>query len=80
MSDGFPSLFCADAILSHGEVDEVADRFLVSPLVSGSGHKTIGVRTRLPQEPRALWTMMRVGRSMVVPGSDGGRLGCSRRR
>jgi len=75
MSDGFPSLFCADAILSHGEVDEVADRFLVSPPVSGRGHKTVEVRTQLTQEPRALWTMMMVGQSIVVPGPDGGRQG-----
>jgi hypothetical protein len=39
MSDGSLSRSCADAILSHGEVVEVAGRFLVSSLVSGRGHR-----------------------------------------
>ena len=75
MSHGFPWRSCADAILSHGEVVEVAGRFLISPLVSGRGHKMCEFRTRLPREPRALWTVMRVGQSTVVPGPDGGRPG-----
>lgn len=80
MSDGFPSRSCADAILSHGEVVEAAGRSLVSLLVSGRGHKKGEVRTRLSRYPMALWTVMRVGQSTVVPGPDGGRPGCSRRR
>jgi hypothetical protein len=75
MSDGSPSRSCADAILSHGEVDEDEDRFPSVRLVSGRSHKTVEVRTRLPQEPRALWTVMRVGLSMVVLGPDGRRRG-----
>ena len=80
MSDGFPSRSCADAILSRGEVDEDEDRFPPVRLVSGRGHKTVEAQTRLSREPRALWTMMRVGQSMVVLGPDGGRSGRSRRR
>jgi hypothetical protein len=45
MSDGFPSGFCADAILSHGEADEGEDRFLASSLVSGRGHMMCEFRT-----------------------------------
>ena len=75
MSDEFPSLSCADAILSHGEVDEDAGRFPASFLVFGRGYKRGEVRTQLTQEPRALWTVRRVGQSIVVPGSDGGRPG-----
>jgi hypothetical protein len=71
MSDGFPSLSCVGAILSRDEVDEDAGRFPVSHLVSCRGHKTVEVRTRLPPESRVLWTMMRVGLSLVVLGSDG---------
>lgn len=54
MIDGFPSRSCATVILSHGEVVEVAGRYLVSPPVSGRGRKTDEVRTRLTQELRAL--------------------------
>jgi len=75
MSDGFPSLSCADVILSHGEVVEVGGRFPAFVLVSCKGRRTGEVRTRLTQEPRALWTMTRVGQSNVVPGLDGGRSG-----
>jgi len=75
MSDGFPSRSCAGAILSRDEVDEVADRFSASFLVSGKGRRTGEVRTRLTHEPRALWTMMRVGLWIVVLGSDRGRPG-----
>jgi hypothetical protein len=75
MSDGFPSRSCVDAILSHGEVGADADRFPASVLVFGRGHKTVEVRTRLTQKPRALWTMMRVGLWIVVPGPDEGRPG-----
>jgi hypothetical protein len=80
MSDGFPSRSCVDAILSHGEVGADADRFPASVLVFGRGRKTNEVRTRLTHEPKALWTMMRVGLWIVVQGSDRGRPGCSRRR
>jgi hypothetical protein len=75
MSDGFPSRSCVDAILSHGEVGADADRFPASVLVFGRGHKTVEVRTRCVRESRALWTVMRVGQSIVVPGPDGGRPG-----
>jgi len=54
MSDEFPSRSCAGASLSRGEVDTVAGRFLISPQVSGRGHKMCENRTRLSQEPRAL--------------------------
>ncbi len=80
MSDGFPSGSCADAILFHGEVVEAAGRFPGFPLVSGKGHTMCECRTRLPRELKVLWTMMRVGRSIVVPEPDGGRSGCNRRR
>jgi hypothetical protein len=80
MSDGFPSGSCVDVILSHGEVVEAGGRFPASPLVSGKGRKTGGVRTRLPRELKVLWTMMRVAQLIVVPGSEGGRSGCSRWR
>jgi hypothetical protein len=80
MSDGFPSRSCAAAILSHGEVVEAAGHSLTSLLVSGRGHKTGEVRTRCDRELKALWTMMRAGLSIVVPGSDGGRLGRPRER
>jgi hypothetical protein len=72
MSHGFPSHSCADAILFHGEVVEVGDRFPASVLVSCRGHKPGEDRIRCAWESRALWTMMRVGQSIVVPGSDGG--------
>ncbi len=75
MSDGFPSVACAGAILSHGEVDEGEDRSPPVRLVFGRGRRTDEVRTRLTREPRALWTMMRVGQSIVVPGPDGERPG-----
>ena len=75
MSDGFPSSSCADAILSHGEADEDEDRSLPVRLVSGRGHKTDEGRTRWSRETRALWTVMRVGLWIVVPGPDGERLG-----
>ena len=75
MSDGFPSRSCADVILSHGEVVEAAGRFLASALLFCRGHKTVEVQTHLTQEPRALWTMMRVGQSIVVLGADGERPG-----
>ena len=54
MSDGFPSHSCAAAILSDGEAVEAAGRFLIFPLVSGRGRKTVEVRTRLSKEPMAL--------------------------
>ena len=67
MSDGFPSRSYVDAILSRDEVDEDEDRSLPVSLISGRGHKMFEVLTRLSQELRVLWTMMRVGRSIVVP-------------
>jgi hypothetical protein len=75
MSDGFPSHSCADAILSHGEVVEVGGRFPASVLVFCRGHKTVEVQTHLTQEPRVLWTMMRVEQSIVVLEPGGGRSG-----
>jgi hypothetical protein len=75
MSHGFPSHSCADEILSHGEVVEVGDRFPAFVLVSCRDHKPGGDRIRCARESKALWRAMRVGRSIVVPGSDGGRLG-----
>ena len=73
MSDGFPSRSCVDAILSHGEVGADADRFPPVRLVSGRGRRTGEFRTRCARGSRALWTVMRVGLSIVVPGPDGGR-------
>ena len=70
MSDGFPSRSCADASLFHGEVDVDADRFPASVPVFGRGRKMDEVRTRLTQESRALWTVTRVGRSIVVLEQD----------
>jgi len=75
MSDGFPSRSCADVILSHGEVVEDAGRFPASVLVSCRGHRMCEARTRCDWESRALWRMMRVGQSIVVPGPDGERSG-----
>jgi hypothetical protein len=77
MSDGFPSRSCADAILSHGAVVEVGGRFPASDLVFCRGHKTVEVQTHLTQEPRVLWTMMRVGLWIVVLGPEGERPGCN---
>ena len=70
MSDGFPSRSCADAILFHGEVVEVAGHFLVWPLVFGRGHKTGEVRIRCDLELRVLWIVMREGQSIVVLRPD----------
>ena len=75
MSDGFPSRSCADAILSRGEVDEDEGRFLPVRLASGRDRKNREAQTRLIQELRALWTGMRVGQSIAVPGPDKGRPG-----
>ena len=75
MSDGFPSGSCADVILSRGEAVEVGGRFPASVPVFCRGRKMVEVQTHLTQEPRALWTMMRVGQSIVVLGADGGRPG-----
>jgi hypothetical protein len=75
MSDGFPSRSCADAILSRDEVDEDEDRSLPVRLIPGRGHKTGEVLTQLTQEPRALWTAMRVGQSIVELVPHGGRPG-----
>jgi hypothetical protein len=75
MSDGFPSRSCADAILSHGEVDEDEDRSPPVRLVFCRGHRTGEVQTRLTQESRVLWTVRRVELWIVVPGPDGERPG-----
>jgi hypothetical protein len=75
MSDGFPSRSCAGAILSHGEVVEVAGRFLVWTLVFGRGHKTFEVRTRSSRGLKVLWTVMKAGQSTVVQEPDGRRSG-----
>jgi hypothetical protein len=80
MSDGFPLRSCVDVFLSHGEVVEVGDRFLASVLVSGRDHRTGEGPTRRNPELKVLLIAMRVGQSMVVPGLDGGRSKCSRRR
>ena len=75
MSDGFPSRSCADVILSHGEVVEAAGRFLASALLFCRDRKTDEVRILCDRELRALWTVMRAGRSIVVPEPDERRLG-----
>ena len=75
MSDGFLSRAYAVAILCLDEVDEDGDRSLPVPLVSGRDRKNREARTRLIQELRALWTVMRVELWMVVPGPDGERSG-----
>ena len=75
MSDGFPSPSCVDATLFRDEVDEDADRSLPVSLVFCRGHRMGEVRSRLTQKSRALWTVKRVGQSMVVPGPDEGRPG-----
>src|SRR6266849_9087922 len=56
---------CEDGVLSHGEVGGDSGCFRLVVLVSGRGHKTGEVRTRLPRGLRALWTMMRAGQSIV---------------
>ena len=73
MSDGFPSDSCADVILSRGEAVEAAGRSLVFLLVSGRGHKMCEFLTRCARESRALWTVMREGRSIVVLRPEGER-------
>ena len=75
MSDGSPSHSCADVILSRDEGDEDEDRSLPVSLVFCRGHRMGEVRSRLTQKSRALWTVKRVGQSMVVPGPDEGRPG-----
>jgi len=75
MSDGFPSRASAGAILFHGEVDADADCFPASVLVSGRGRRTGEVRTRQSRESKALWTVMKAGQSIVVPGLDSQRSG-----
>lgn len=70
MSDGFPSGSCAGAILSHGEVFEIAGRFLPVPLVFYRGCKTGEFRTRSALESRALWIMMMMEQSIVAQGPD----------
>ena len=75
MSDGFPSHFCADVILSRGEAVEVGGRFPASVPVFCRDRKTDEVRILCDRELRALWTVMRAGRSIVVPEPDERRLG-----
>ena len=67
MSDGFPSRSYAGAIPSRDEVDEDEARFLRVRLVFCRDHKTVEVQIQLPREPRAAWTTMKVGQSMVGP-------------
>jgi hypothetical protein len=67
VSDGFPSRSYAGAIPSRDEVDEDEARFLRVRLVFCRGHKTVEVQIRLPLGPRAAWTTMKVGQSMVGP-------------
>jgi hypothetical protein len=80
MSDGFPLVACADAILSRGEVVEVVGRFPVSVLAFCRGRTSLESRTRSTLEPRVLWRAMRVAQLIVAPRPDEGRLGCSRWR
>jgi hypothetical protein len=61
MSDGFPSHSCADAILSHGEVVEVAGRFPASVPVSCRGHRMGEVLIRMTLAPKVLWIGTRAG-------------------
>lgn len=75
MSDGFPSGSCADVILSRGEAVEAAGRSPACSPVSGKGHTMCEFLTRCAQELRALWTTMKVGRSIVVLEPDGERSG-----
>ena len=75
MSDGFPSRSCGDATLSRDDVDEDEDRSLPVSLVFCRGHRMGEVRSRLTRELRALWTVKRVGQSMVVRVADGERPG-----
>jgi hypothetical protein len=75
MSDGFPSHACAGVILSRGGDVAVVGRLLVFPLVSDRGHTTCEFRTRVYRVLEALWIVMRVELSMVVPRSDGERSG-----
>ena len=75
MSDGFPSVACADAILSHGEVVEVGGRFPASDPVFCRDRKTGEVQTHLTRGPKVLWRAMREAQSIAVPLSDGGRPG-----
>lgn len=67
VSDGFPSRSYAGAIPSRDEVDEDEARFLRVLLVFCRGRKTVEVQIRLLRGPRAVWTMMKVGQSMVGP-------------
>jgi hypothetical protein len=75
MSDGSPSHSYAGGILFYGEVAEGAGRFLISPLVSGKGHTMCEFLTRWPPKLRPLWTVRRVGRSIVEPRHHGERSG-----
>ena len=75
MNDGFPSRSYAGAIPSRDGVDEDEARSLRVPLVSGRGHKTAEVRTRLLRGLVVLRTVRRVELWIVVSGHDGGRSG-----
>ena len=75
MSDGSPSRFCVDAILSRDEGDEDEDRSLPVRLAFGIDRKNREARTRLIQELRALWIVKKVELWIVVPGSDRERPG-----
>ena len=75
MSDGFPSRSCADAFLSRDEADEDEGHFQPVRPASCRDRKNREARTQLIREPRALWTVRKVGQSIVVPGADKERSG-----
>ena len=75
MSDGFPSHFCADAMLSRDDVDEDEGRFLPVRPASDRDRKNREARTQLTRELVALRTVRKVEPWIVVPGPDGGRPG-----
>ena len=67
MSDGFPSRAYAGVIPSRDEVDEDEARSLRVLPAFCRGRKTVEAQIRLLRGPRAAWTMMKVGQSMVGP-------------
>ncbi len=75
MSDGFPSDFCADVILSHDDAAEDEDRSLPVSRISGRDRKNREVLTQLTRESGLLSPMRRVELWMVVPEPDEKRAG-----
>jgi len=67
VSDGFPPRAYAGVFPSRDEVDEDEARSLRVRLVFCRGRKTVEAQIRLLRWPRAAWTMMKVGQSMVGP-------------